>query len=239
MEKTCKLRPNWQLATACFLVSNGADLNIKDRKGVSVVEMCEESSLRPIIVHMAQTKQRTGMPMLALSQDKFDAAEVTMCSFLCIDSVATVKLTPCGHRVACVDCAEKTAIRRCPVCYQFIAGAEDQSGKAIQIGSRCSEASEIERKTTEVSPELYKKIAEDAVREAKITMEKEKQKELNLLKQKLEQLELETSCAICMDSKIAIVFNCGHTACAGCTQKLNKQCHICRKTIETTQCIYS
>lgn len=238
-EMASRLRPNWHLATICFLVSNGADLNLKDRKGVTIADLCENSSLRPIIVHISQTKQRTVMPMMALSQDKFDAAEVSMCTFSCLDSVATVKLNPCGHRVACVDCAEKTSIRRCPVCYQFIAGAYDQDGLQIQIGSRSSEPSEFERQSPQLSAEYCKKIAEDAAREAKIEVEREKQKELNLLRKKLEQLELETSCAICMDSKIAIVFNCGHTACVECTDKLNKQCHICRKAIETTQPIYS
>ncbi|CAL2036612.1 unnamed protein product [Caenorhabditis brenneri] len=238
-EMASRLRPNWQLATICFMVSNGADLNIKDRKGVTIADLCEDSSLRPIIVHISQTKQRTVMPMMALSQDKFDAAEVSMCTFSCLDSVATVKLNPCGHRVACVDCAEKTSIRRCPVCYQFIAGAYDQDGIQIQIGSRSSEPSDLERQNPQLSAEICKKIAEDAAREAKIEVEREKQNELNLLRKKLEQLELETSCAICMDSKIAIVFNCGHTACVECADKLKKQCHICRKTIETTQPIYS
>uniref|UniRef100_A0A8R1E0I9 RING-type domain-containing protein n=2 Tax=Caenorhabditis japonica TaxID=281687 RepID=A0A8R1E0I9_CAEJA len=238
-EMASRLRPNWRLATLCFLVSNGADLNLKDRKGVSVVDVCDESTLRPIVVHLAQAKQRTGMPMIALSQDHFDAAETTMCTFSCLDSIATVKLTPCGHRVACVDCAEKTAIRRCPVCYQFITSAQDQHGHPVQIGARAQEASELERQNGKMSAEYCKKIAENAAREATIAVEKEKQKELNVLKKKLEQLELETSCAICMDSKIAIVFNCGHTACVECADKLNKQCHICRKPIETTQFIYS
>ncbi|ULU00251.1 hypothetical protein L3Y34_001041 [Caenorhabditis briggsae] len=238
-EMASRLRPKWQLATICFMVSNGADLNIKDRKGVSAVDLCTGSSLRPIIVHISQTKQRTVMPMMSMALDKFDAAEVTMCTFSCLDSVATVKLNPCGHRVACVDCAEKTAIRRCPVCYQFIAEAHDQDGVPVQIGFRSGEPSDFDRKTPQLSAEYCKKIAEDAAREAKIEVEREKQNELNLLKKKLEQLELETSCAICMDSKIEIVFNCGHTACVECADKLNKQCHICRKTIETTQPIYS
>lgn len=238
-EMASRLRPKWQLATICFMVSNGADLNIKDRKGVSIVDLCEDSTLRPIIIHIAQTKQRTVMPMLAMSQDKFDAAEVSMCTFSCLDSVATVKLNPCGHRVACVDCAEKTAIRRCPICYQFIAGAHDQDGTQVQIGSRSGESSDFDRKHSQLSAEICKKIAEDATREAKIEFEREKQKELNLLRKKLEQLELETSCAICMDSKIEVVFNCGHTACVECSDKLKKQCHICRKSIETTQPIYS
>ncbi|KAF1762027.1 hypothetical protein GCK72_010288 [Caenorhabditis remanei] len=57
-EMASRLRPKWQLATICFMVSNGADLNIKDRKGVSIVDLCEDSTLRPIIIHIAQTKQR-------------------------------------------------------------------------------------------------------------------------------------------------------------------------------------
>lgn len=64
--------------------------------------------------------------MMAMSEDKFDSTEVTMCTFSCLNSVATVKLDPCGHRVACVDCTEKVAIRRCPVCRQFINEAHDQ-----------------------------------------------------------------------------------------------------------------
>ncbi|CAI5445489.1 unnamed protein product [Caenorhabditis angaria] len=237
-EMASRLRPHWQLATMCFFVANGADINIKDRKGLTVLDLCQESTIRPVIVHISNIKIRSCLPMVSMNcNGTFDSAEVTMCTFMCQDNIASVRFVPCGHRVACVDCAQKTAFRRCPLCYQIISQAQDNLGNEVIIGCRAGESVDVAENSA-ISEQIMKKIAEDAAREAKIAVEHEKMIELKALRERLEQLEMETSCAICMDSKITLVFNCGHTACSDCASKL-KLCHICRKTIESKQTIYS
>ncbi|VDM15202.1 unnamed protein product [Wuchereria bancrofti] len=60
------------------------------------------------------------------------------------------------------------------------------------------------------------------------------------LRDKLEQLELEITCAICMDQRCSIVFQCGHTACVECSNPSKlKLCHICRQIIKRRTTIYT
>ncbi|CAB3402188.1 unnamed protein product [Caenorhabditis bovis] len=230
-EMASRLRPHWQLASACFLISNGADLNIKDRKGLTALDLANDSSLRPIFVHISGIKIKSCLPMVSLNcTDSFDSAEVTMCTFMCQDSIANVRFMPCGHRVACTDCAQKTAFRRCPLCYHIISNAQDDAGNEVNIGCFSGETPlERNAENAAISEQIKRKIAEEAAREAKIAVEQEKQSELKALRERLEELEMETSCAICMDAKISLVFNCGHTSCSTCAAKL-KLCHICRKS---------
>ncbi|CAD6184494.1 unnamed protein product [Caenorhabditis auriculariae] len=234
-EIASRLRPRWQLASICFLASKGADMMIKDRRGETVVEMCKENTLRTILTQIANLKIRSCLPMVSMKCGDFDSSEVTMCTFMCQDSIADVRFMPCGHRVACSDCAQRTAFRRCPLCYHIVSSALDNDGREVLIGSK---AGDERMEKSIISEQVVRKIAEQAAREAKIAVEREKQNELKMLRERLEQLEMETSCSICMDAKITMVFNCGHTACSECAAKL-KLCHICRQNIASTQTIYS
>nr|CAB3263830.1 zinc finger protein ZF(ZZ/RING)-1 [Phallusia mammillata] len=58
------------------------------------------------------------------------------------------------------------------------------------------------------------------------------------MQQKLNALQEEKTCPICMETQMEVVFvPCGHTTCRKCSETL-KVCHICRKKIEKKQFIY-
>jgi len=57
------------------------------------------------------------------------------------------------------------------------------------------------------------------------------------LVERLHDLEEQYKCTICMESKITVVFNCGHVSCSKCVETL-KLCHMCRKPIQTKTNIY-
>ncbi|KAE9412643.1 hypothetical protein Angca_009452, partial [Angiostrongylus cantonensis] len=105
------------------------------------------------------------------------------------------------------------------VCKQTVAVSEEEQ-------SRMLANEEIER------------IAAAAAKQAKLDAEREKLRELEELRERLAQLEMETSCIICMDARPSVVFNCGHTACSECTSLL-KSCHICRQPITKKQTLYA
>lgn len=66
----------------------------------------------------------------------------------------------------------------------------------------------------------------------------EKKKEIEALKEAYDKLEMETSCAICLDARPSVVFNCGHTSCAECCESI-QLCHICRQPIKQKMTIYT
>ena len=65
-------------------------------------------------------------------------------------------------------------------------------------------------------------------------VDKSKMKELE---NKIEALEGQQRCSICMDRLNKVVFTCGHPACFECAQSL-KECHICRKDIQQKITLY-
>ncbi|VDK35041.1 unnamed protein product [Gongylonema pulchrum] len=84
------------------------------------------------------------------------------------------------------------------------------------------------------------KIAQDAAERAKKAAEEEGSKLVDELRGKLEQLELEVTCAICMDQRCCVVFQCGHMACAECSSPSKlKSCHICRQNIKRRTTTYT
>jgi len=53
---------------------------------------------------------------------------------------------------------------------------------------------------------------------------------LNLLERKVQDLEDQFLCSICMERKRNVAFQCGHGACNVCTETIDT-CHMCRKVI--------
>ncbi|CAJ0596040.1 unnamed protein product [Cylicocyclus nassatus] len=234
-----RVRPHWQLACLCYLAACGADITLTDRLGVSVLDGCLDERIRDLITDIAEKRPRSCLPMTKATFVEFDPSGVTMCTFNCEDSQADVCFVPCGHRVVCKECARNTPLRRCPLCYQLIAkaisdGVEIQIGSALQKNTTVSE----EEQHHILAEEEIERITAAAAKQAKLDAEKEKLHELEELREKLAQLEMETSCTICMDARPSIVFNCGHTACSDCTPLL-KSCHICRQPITKKQTLYA
>uniref|UniRef100_A0A0M3I4I9 RING-type domain-containing protein n=1 Tax=Ascaris lumbricoides TaxID=6252 RepID=A0A0M3I4I9_ASCLU len=165
--------------------------------------------------------------------------KVNICSFNCDSNPADILFMPCGHRVVCSMCVRNTTLHRCPKCYQHIMSAINPRGEKVEIGanvmkSKVNEQGKgdmAERKKFFDEAEIQRIVGE-AAEKAKEAAEKEKDELIRELQKRLEQLELEIFCAICMDQRCSIVFQCGHKACIECASPTRlKLCHICREPI--------
>lgn len=58
------------------------------------------------------------------------------------------------------------------------------------------------------------------------------------LDSRLQELEDRHQCAICMERQRSVVFLCGHSACAECSENLDR-CHMCRVPVERKIPIFS
>ncbi|VDN05932.1 unnamed protein product [Thelazia callipaeda] len=258
-ELASALRPQWPAAVICFLIAHGADPFITDRSGCTTFELVKEASLKLLFEQYAacrprhtfisishkETDFRSCIPMSSSSARVFDTSGVTMCTFNCDDNVADIVFVPCGHRVVCTTCAGSTLLRRCPLCYQQIIAAKDSSGEEVKIGSKIIQSRKCKGLRLDESIKLIneseiQRIAQEAVERAQKAAEAEKNEIVHMLRDKLEQLELEVTCAICMDQRCSIVFQCGHTACSDCSSPSKlKLCHICRQPIKRRTTIYT
>ncbi|WAQ96718.1 XIAP-like protein [Mya arenaria] len=68
-----------------------------------------------------QASTRNKKPCHRGVQKENDALKQQMMCKICMDKDATIVFLPCGHMVACVDCAH--ALRKCPICRHVIKGA--------------------------------------------------------------------------------------------------------------------
>ncbi|KHN86289.1 E3 ubiquitin-protein ligase MIB2 [Toxocara canis] len=169
----------------------------------------------------------------------FNVDKMNICSFNCDGNLADILFMPCGHRVVCSKCVLNTSLHRCPKCYQHILSAINPRGEKVEIGSNVTKSmvDEKGRKDLAESKKVFdeaeiQKIAEEAAEKAKEAAEKEKNELIRELQMKLEQLELEVYCAICMEQRCSVLFQCGHKACTECSNAARlKLCHICREPI--------
>ncbi|VDM22878.1 unnamed protein product [Wuchereria bancrofti] len=244
-ELASTFRPHWPVAVMCFLIAQGADPQIRDRSGSVPFELVIEPTLKSLFEQYVACRPRSCIPMSRTIARSFDTTEVTMCTFNCDDNRADIVFIPCGHRVVCATCAGNTLLRRCPLCYQQIITAKNSYGEVVEIGGniiryRKYSDAELGENIRVIDKAEIEKIAQEAVERAKKAAEEEKNVVVRELRDKLEQLELEITCAICMDQRCSIVFQCGHTACVECSNPSKlKLCHICRQIIKRRTTIYT
>ncbi|VIO95830.1 Uncharacterized protein BM_BM6599 [Brugia malayi] len=230
-ELASTFRPHWPVAVMCFLIAQGADPQIRDRSGSVPFELVTEPTLKSLFEQYVTCRPRSCIPMSRTIARSFDTTEVTMCTFNCDDNRADIVFIPCGHRVVCATCAGNTLLRR--------------YGEMVEIGGniiryRKYSDAELGENIRVVDKVEIEKIAQEAVERAKKAAEEEKNEIVRELRDKLEQLELEVTCAICMDQRCSIVFQCGHTACVECSNPSKlKLCHICRQIIKRRTTIYT
>ncbi|KAL3226828.1 hypothetical protein MRX96_024655 [Rhipicephalus microplus] len=117
---------------ACFLVSNGAELYIKNKKGQAPLDLCPDPNLCNALVKCR--KDKSGSQMLTPStspqpneQEALeDCIKCLLCKepvlartkveecVVCSDKKASVLFKPCGHMCACEGCA--ALMKKCVQC---------------------------------------------------------------------------------------------------------------------------
>ncbi|VBB31376.1 unnamed protein product [Acanthocheilonema viteae] len=243
------LRPQWPVAVMCFLIAQGADPQIHDRSGYVPFELIAEPTLKSLFEQYVACRPRSCVPMSRTMARSFDISGVTMCTFNCDDNVADVVFIPCGHRVTTKQV--KTKRRRDFV--HILTVTHDKlasmiiymlDGEEVEIGGKIIQhkewADDRSGEKIMIDEAEMEKITQEAVERVKKAVEEEKNEVVRELRDRLEQLELEVTCAICMDQRCHVVFQCGHTACVECSNPSKlKLCHICRQTIKRRTTIYT
>lgn len=131
------------LALACYLVQEGCSLNLKNSKGKSPLDLVAGTPIAHLLENYI-TSQRTveellpdqenGIPEIDCEEPgtkKKVPVECSVCSELADQNVT---FEPCGHKIACEDCASR--IKKCLRCGSAITKRVTLDGRIIQCKSR-------------------------------------------------------------------------------------------------------
>lgn len=100
---------------AMFLVENGADLQIKNKKGQSPMDLCPDPNLAKVLKKCALDRATGMLPAISYSRS---SSEVPKECLVCSDHQREVLFSPCGHVVACAQCAPR--VKKCLICRETI-----------------------------------------------------------------------------------------------------------------------
>lgn len=124
---------------ACFLIQNGADLSIRNRKGRTALESCRDERMRNAIRMFAEKHGKTsggasgsGARQQAAGRLLADLfSELPLPCMGCMEKMADCKFAPCGHRVCCQRCSFR--VRDCPMCDTPILERFDLAGRRLVL----------------------------------------------------------------------------------------------------------
>lgn len=131
------------LAIACYLVQEGCSLTLENSKGKRPLDLIDNVEVKEILQHYAsaQGKQEVASPNCGNQEgtsekqpsesEKSEPVECSVCSEL---SEQIVLFEPCGHKIACEDCAVR--VKKCLKCGCLISQRIGVDGKVIPCKSR-------------------------------------------------------------------------------------------------------
>ncbi|RWS13086.1 E3 ubiquitin-protein ligase MIB1-like protein [Dinothrombium tinctorium] len=100
---------------ACFLVSSGADLNIKNKKGQTPLDLCPDPNLCKALAKCHKERLNgvppPASPVSVSSQTEAEALEECM---VCSDMKRETLFGPCGHVATCSLCSPR--VKKCLMC---------------------------------------------------------------------------------------------------------------------------
>nr|XP_042902854.1 E3 ubiquitin-protein ligase MIB1 [Parasteatoda tepidariorum] len=102
---------------ACFLVSNGADLNIKNKKGQTPLDLCPDPNLCKALTkcHKEQSNvECITQSTTSATQDNETLEECMVCSDMKRDTL----FGPCGHISTCSVCSPR--VKKCLMCKEQV-----------------------------------------------------------------------------------------------------------------------
>ncbi|XP_023228265.1 E3 ubiquitin-protein ligase mib1-like isoform X2 [Centruroides sculpturatus] len=103
---------------ACFLVSNGADLNIKNKKAQTPLDLCPDPNLCKALTKCHKERSNSQQPSTlttAPPQNDQDTLEECM---VCSDLKRDTLFGPCGHIATCSLCSPR--VKKCLMCKEQV-----------------------------------------------------------------------------------------------------------------------
>nr|CAG4652152.1 EOG090X0D3U [Triops cancriformis] len=103
---------------ALFLAANGADLTLKNKKGLTPLDLCPDPNLCRALAKCHKDKATPGEPKGASSlPDAGDFETIEEC-MVCSDLKRDTLFGPCGHVACCLVCAPR--VKKCLICKEVV-----------------------------------------------------------------------------------------------------------------------
>ncbi|XP_068679361.1 E3 ubiquitin-protein ligase MIB1-like [Montipora capricornis] len=238
---------------ALFLAANGADLNIKNKKGQTPLDLCPDPNLCKALAKCHKErisgtqKNNTSSVMLADVDENEGLDECMVCS----DMKRDMLFGPCGHVATCSLCSSRvkkclmcketvqsrTKIEECLVCSERIARA---LFKPCGHMVACENCAPLMKKCVQCRNNIEESVpfivccggkAPSPCQSKSSGKPEINPQEFTQLQQQLQDLKEQAMCPVCMDRRKNLIFLCGHGACQLCGDRV-QECPMCRKPVE-------
>jgi len=236
---------------ALFLAANGADLNIKNKKGQTPLDLCPDPSLCKSLAKCHKEReggtQKNNTVTLADNDENEGLDECMVCS----DMKRDMLFGPCGHVATCSLCSprvkkclmckeavqSRTKIEECVVCSEKPARA---LFKPCGHMVACENCAALMKKCVQCRNAIDESVpfivccggkAPPACQTKSSGKPEISSQEFTHLQQQLQDMKEQTLCPVCMDRKKNLIFLCGHGACQLCGDRM-QECPMCRKPVE-------
>ncbi|XP_064605463.1 E3 ubiquitin-protein ligase MIB1-like [Liolophura sinensis] len=243
---------------ACFLAANGADLNLKNKKGQSPLDLCPDPNLCKALAKCHKERNSAGVMAPNAAHIRNDQESLEEC-MVCSDLKRDTLFGPCTHIATCSLCSPR--VKKCLICKEHV-----QSRTKIEECVVCSDkrASILFKPCGHMCAcdgcaALMKKCVQCRSSIEKIVPfivccggspppmpqpagfmnngSRDMTRDIQKLQQQLQDIKDQTCCPVCMDRLKNMIFLCGHGTCQMCGDRMT-ECPICRKSVEKRILLY-
>ncbi|XP_022097091.1 E3 ubiquitin-protein ligase MIB1-like [Acanthaster planci] len=244
---------------ACFLAANGADLNAKNKKGQSPMDLCPDPNLCRVLAkcHSDSNCQVNSNLRMISCMEQESLEECMVCSDMKRDTL----FGPCGHIATCSLCSPR--VKKCLICKEQVQSrtkieecvvcSDKKASVLFQPCSHmcaCDGCASLMKKCVQCRCQIDKMIpfivccggkappvASNNATQAKPQKMNNANSELHKLQQQLQDIKEQTVCPVCLDRIKNMIFLCGHGTCQLCGDRMS-ECPICRKSVEKRILLY-
>ncbi|XP_044595282.1 E3 ubiquitin-protein ligase MIB1-like isoform X2 [Cotesia glomerata] len=96
---------------ACFLAAHGADLELKNKKGQTPLDLCPDPNLCKTLTNCHKNKESHDIETMTHAQT------IDEC-LVCSDAKREMLFNPCGHVICCNACAPR--VKKCLICRENV-----------------------------------------------------------------------------------------------------------------------
>ncbi|RWS21953.1 E3 ubiquitin-protein ligase MIB1-like protein [Leptotrombidium deliense] len=250
---------------ACFLVSSGADLNIKNKKGQTPLDLCPDPNLCKALAKCHKERlcgvPPPASPVSVSSQTEQEALEECM---VCSDMKRETLFGPCGHVATCSLCSPR--VKKCLMCKEPVQSrtkieecvvCSDKKASVLfkPCGHMCAcdGCAALMKKCVQCRAQIDKVIpfivccGGTAPPPPQMTLQvgtlmnngarDMSNTDVQKLQQQLQDIKEQTMCPVCLDRLKNMIFLCGHGTCQMCGDRMS-ECPICRKSVEKRILLY-
>lgn len=238
---------------ALFLAANGADLNIKNKKGQTPLDLCPDPNLCKALAKCHKERmngnQKNNANSIQLADvDENEGLEECM---VCSDMKRDMLFGPCGHVATCSLCSPR--VKKCLMCKEAVQSrtkieeclvCSERTARALfkPCGHMvaCENCALLMKKCVQCRSNIEESIPfivccggkAPAPCQSKSSGKPEiNPQEFTQLQQQLQDLKEQAMCPVCMDRRKNLIFLCGHGACQLCGDRM-QECPMCRKPVE-------